>query len=54
MGAFAALLDDLVYIRSRNVSIKLIADYLLEAPDPGDGGHTLCFRVVQNEPRSCG
>jgi DNA ligase 1 len=37
MEAFAALLDGLVYTRSRNAKIKLIADYLRQAPDPDRG-----------------
>jgi putative mRNA 3-end processing factor len=34
MRAFAKLLDGLVYTRSRNAKLKLIADYLRATPDP--------------------
>lgn len=37
MKAFAALLDKLIYTRSRNAKIQLIADYLLATPDPDRG-----------------
>ncbi|HXG80454.1 MAG TPA: ATP-dependent DNA ligase, partial [Sphingomicrobium sp.] len=37
MRAFSQLLDDLVYTRSRNSKLKLIADYLKETPDPDRG-----------------
>ncbi|MCA1749521.1 MAG: cisplatin damage response ATP-dependent DNA ligase, partial [Sphingomonadales bacterium] len=37
MRAFADLLDRLVYTRSRNAKLKLIADYLRAAPDPDRG-----------------
>ena len=37
MRAFSKLLDDLVYTRSRNTKLKLIGDYLKEAPDPDRG-----------------
>ena len=37
MHAFAALLDSLIYTRSRNAKLKLIADYLLATPDPDRG-----------------
>ncbi|UAJ10346.1 cisplatin damage response ATP-dependent DNA ligase [Polymorphobacter megasporae] len=37
MQAFAALLDRLVYTRSRNAKLRLIADYLLATPDPDRG-----------------
>jgi len=37
MRAFSQLLDDLVYTRSRNIKLKLIGDYLKEAPDPDRG-----------------
>src|SRR5438270_5628821 len=37
MRAFSQLLDDLVYTRSRNTKLKLIGDYLKEAPDPDRG-----------------
>ena len=37
MRAFAALLDRLVYTRSRNTKLKLIADYLRTTPDPDRG-----------------
>jgi DNA ligase 1 len=37
MEVFAALLDGLVYTRSRTAKIKLIADYLKGAPDPDRG-----------------
>jgi len=35
--AFSQLLDGLVFTRSRNAKIKLIADYLRAAPDPDRG-----------------
>ncbi|GGB24431.1 ATP-dependent DNA ligase [Sphingomonas metalli] len=37
MHAFAALLDSLIYTRSRNAKLKLIADYLHATPDPDRG-----------------
>lgn len=37
MEAFAALIDALVYTRSRNEKLRLIADYLRETPDPDRG-----------------
>ena len=37
MQAFATLLDRLVYTRSRNAKLKLIADYLRATPDPDRG-----------------
>ena len=37
MKAFAALLDALVYTRSRNTKLQLLADYLRATPDPDRG-----------------
>ena len=37
MEAFAALIDALIYTRSRNGKLKLIADYLRETADPDRG-----------------
>lgn len=37
MRAFSQLLDGLVYTRSRNAKLALIADYLRSAPDPDRG-----------------
>ncbi len=37
MQAFAALIDGLIYTRSRDSKIKLIADYLRATPDPDRG-----------------
>ena len=37
MHAFAALLDALIYTRSRNAKLKLVADYLRVTPDPDRG-----------------
>jgi DNA ligase-1 len=37
MEAFAALIDALVYTRSRNEKLRLIADYLRATPDPDRG-----------------
>ena len=37
MQPFAALIDALVYTRSRNGKLKLIADYLATTPDPDRG-----------------
>ncbi|MCZ8171299.1 MAG: cisplatin damage response ATP-dependent DNA ligase [Brevundimonas sp.] len=37
MEAFAALLDALVYTRSRSAKLELIADYLRSTPDPDRG-----------------
>ena len=37
MRAFAALLERLVYTRSRNAKLKLIGDYLRATPDPDRG-----------------
>ncbi|MDH7640575.1 cisplatin damage response ATP-dependent DNA ligase [Sphingomonas oryzagri] len=37
MRAFAKLLDGLVYTRSRNAKLRLIADYLRATPDPDRG-----------------
>ncbi|WP_416898461.1 MAG: cisplatin damage response ATP-dependent DNA ligase [Minwuia sp.] len=40
MKAFAALLDRLAHVRSRNMKVTLIRDYLAETPDP-DRGYAL-------------
>lgn len=37
MRAFAALLDALIYTRSRNDKLVLIADYMQAMPDPDRG-----------------
>src|ERR1700760_1320192 len=37
MRGFLQLLDGLVYTRSRNAKLKLIADYLRATPDPDRG-----------------
>ncbi len=37
MKAFAALIDRLIYTRSRNSKLALIADYLCHTPDPDRG-----------------
>ena len=37
MQAFAELLDRLIYTRSRNAKLALIADYLVATPDPDRG-----------------
>ncbi|MDT7934542.1 MAG: cisplatin damage response ATP-dependent DNA ligase [Sphingomonadaceae bacterium] len=37
MHAFARLLDRLIYTPARNAKLKLIADYLIAAPDPERG-----------------
>lgn len=37
MEEFAALLDALIYTRSRNEKLRLIAEYLQETPDPDRG-----------------
>lgn len=37
MHAFAQLLDSLIYTRSRNAKLRLIADYLRATPDPDRG-----------------
>ncbi|MFM2411583.1 MAG: hypothetical protein RL481_2411, partial [Pseudomonadota bacterium] len=37
MQAFAALIDALIYTRSRNEKLALIADYLRRTPDPDRG-----------------
>ena len=37
MRGFSQLLDGLVYTRSRNAKLKLIADYLRATPDPDRG-----------------
>ena len=37
MRAFSALLDSLIYTRSRNAKLKLIGDYLRATPDPDRG-----------------
>ena len=37
MQAFAALIDGLIYTRSRDLKIRLIADYLRITPDPDRG-----------------
>jgi DNA ligase-1 len=54
MQAFAALLDGLVYTRSRDAKVRLIADYLRETPDPDRGwalaalAGTLSIATVKN------
>ena len=37
MRAFAELIDRLIYTRSRNSKLALIADYLRQTPDPDRG-----------------
>ena len=37
MERFAALIDGLVYTRSRDTKVRLIADYLRDTPDPDRG-----------------
>lgn len=37
MAVFAALIDQLIYTRSRNAKLRLIADYLRVTPDPDRG-----------------
>ena len=37
MRAFADLLDNLIYTRSRNAKLRLIGDYLAATPDPDRG-----------------
>ena len=37
MRDFAGLLDALIYTRSRNAKLKLVADYLAATPDPDRG-----------------
>src|SRR6476661_2992325 len=37
MEEFAALIDALVYTRSRNEKLRLIAEYLVRTPDPDRG-----------------
>jgi DNA ligase 1 len=37
MRAFAALIDTLIYTRSRNAKLSVIADYLRDTPDPDRG-----------------
>ena len=37
MEEFAALIDALVYTRSRNEKLRLIAEYLRVTPDPDRG-----------------
>ena len=37
MHAFAELLDSLIYTRSRNAKLKLVADYVRRIPDPDRG-----------------
>ncbi|TXC74385.1 cisplatin damage response ATP-dependent DNA ligase [Sphingorhabdus soli] len=37
MAAFAALIDQLIYTRSRNAKLHLIAEYLKATPDPDRG-----------------
>ena len=37
MKAFAALIDRLIYTRSRNSKLALIVDYLRHSPDPDRG-----------------
>lgn len=37
MASFATLIDQLIYTRSRNAKLRLIADYLRATPDPDRG-----------------
>ena len=46
MRAFATLLDRLIYTRSRNAKLALIADYLRATPDPDRG---LAMAALTNE-----
>jgi DNA ligase-1 len=52
MERFAALLDLLVYTRSRNGKLKLIADYLRGTPDPDRGWALAALTDGLSFPRS--
>ena len=45
MQAFAALVDALVYTRSRDAKFRLIADYLRVTPDPDRGWDGLASKL---------
>ena len=48
MEEFAALIDALVYTRSRNEKLRLIAGYLRRTPDP-DRGWALALVGYEDE-----
>ena len=48
MERFAALVDALVYTRSRNEKLRLIAEYLKTTPDP-DRGWALALVGYEDE-----
>jgi len=50
MKAFATLLDRLIYTRSRNSKLALIAAYLRETPDPDRGWAMAALTEVLNFP----
>ena len=50
MKAFAALLDRLIYTRSRNAKLALIAAYLRATPDPDRGWAMAALTEVLNFP----
>lgn len=50
MKPFAALIDRLIYTRSRNVKLALIAEYLRVAPDPDRGWALAALTEVLNFP----
>ncbi len=50
MKAFAALLDRLIYTRSRNAKLALIAAYLRETPDPDRGWAMAALTEVLDFP----
>ena len=50
MEHFAALIDALVYTRSRNEKLRLIAEYLRATPDP-DRGWALAALTGELEDR---
>ncbi|MGB5076184.1 MAG: cisplatin damage response ATP-dependent DNA ligase [Sphingorhabdus sp.] len=50
MQAFSALIDGLIYTRSRDAKIKLIADYLRSTPDPDRGWALAALAGTLNIP----
>lgn len=50
MKAFATLLDRLIYTRSRNSKLAMIADYLRSAPDPDRGWAMAALTEVLDFP----
>ena len=53
MQAFSALIDGLIYTRSRDHKVRLIADYLRNTPDPDRGWALAALAGTRNALTRC-